>query len=85
MRGKFTIVFEVPHKQMNIIERHLNMKFADLNKRFDGGIEFYNKKIIELIEPYLIELNIKYKKLTEDEIDKLIRINIIHYLIFHEI
>ena len=75
MRGKFTIVFEVPHKQMNIIERHLNMKFADLNKRFDGGIEFYNKKIIELIEPYLIELNIKYKKLTEDEIDKLIRIN----------
>ncbi len=72
-RGYFILVFEVPYKQLDIIERLLQNYFKDLNIRFDAGIEFYNIKIIDLIEPYLTKLNIKFRKLSIDEINKLIR------------
>ena len=74
-RGYFEAVFEVPIQQMGIVERLLQDKFCELNVKYDAGTEFYNKKIITLIEPYLITLDIKYKKLSKQEISDLVRCN----------
>ena len=62
-RGYFEVVFEVPIEKMGIVERLLQNEFRELNVKYDAGTEFYDKKIITLIEPYLIKLGIKYKKL----------------------
>jgi len=74
-RGYFEAVFEVPIEKMGIIERLLQNEFRELNIKYDAGTEFYNKKIITLIEPYLITLGIKYKKLSKQEIIDLVRCN----------
>ena len=72
-RGIFDSVFEIPIEKMRIIEGLLQNEFYDLNIKYDAGTEFYNKKIISLIEPCLIKLKIQYKKLTKQEIDDLVR------------
>ena len=74
-RGNFIIVFEVPIKKMGIIERLLQYEFRTFNIRHNAGTEFYDKQIITLIEPYLINLGINYKKLSNQEIHNLLRIN----------
>jgi superfamily II DNA or RNA helicase len=74
-RGYFEVVFEVPNKKMGIVERLLQNEFRELNIKYDAGTEFYNKKIITLIEPYLMTLGINYKKLTKQEIRDLVRCN----------
>ena len=74
-RGVFQNVYEVPSKQMRIIERLLQHEYLVLNIKYDGGTEFYNKKIIDLIEPYFISNKIKYRKLTIGEIGDLLRCN----------
>ena len=72
-RGYFEAVFEV--EKMGIVERLLQNEFRELNVKYDAGTEFYNKKIITLIEPYLITIGIKYKKLSKQEISDLVRCN----------
>ena len=74
-RGYFEAVFEVPIEKMGIVERLLQNEFRELNVKYDAGTEFYKKKIITLIEPYLITLGIKYKKLSKQEISDLVRCN----------
>ena len=74
-RGYFEAVFEVPIEKMEIVERLLQNEFRELNVKYDAGTEFYNKKIITLIEPYLITIGIKYKKLSKQEISDLVRYN----------
>ena len=74
-RGYFEVVFEVPIEKMGIVERLLQNEFRKLNVKYDAGTEFYNKKIITLIEPYLITLGIKYRKLSKQEISDLVRCN----------
>ena len=74
-RGYFEAVFEVPIEKMGIVERLLQKEFRELNVKYDAGTEFYNKKIITLIEPYLITIGIKYKKLSKQEISDLVRCN----------
>ena len=74
-RGYFEAVFEVPIDKTGIIERLLQHEFRELNIKYDAGTEFYNKQIIELTEPYLINLGIKYKKLSKQEISDLTRCN----------
>lgn len=74
-RGYFEAVFEVPNEKMGIVERLLQNEFRELNVKYDAGTEFYNKKIITLIEPYLITLGIKYRKLSKQEISDLVRCN----------
>ena len=74
-RGYFEAVFEIPIEKMGIVERLLQNEFRELNVKYDAGTEFYNKKIITLIEPYLITLGIKYRKLTKQEISDLVRCN----------
>ena len=74
-RGYFEEVFEVCIEKIRIVERLLQNEFRELNVKYDAGTEFYNKKIITLIEPYLITLGIKYKKLSKQEINDLVRCN----------
>jgi len=74
-RGYFEAVFEVPIEKMGIVELLLQNEFRELNVKYDAGTEFYNKKIITLIEPYLITLGIKYRKLSKQEIIDLVRCN----------
>jgi superfamily II DNA or RNA helicase len=71
-RGYFEVVFEVLNDKTVFIERLLQNKFRELNIKNDAGTEFYNRKIITLIEPYLIKLGIRYKKLSKQEISYLI-------------
>ena len=68
-RGKFEAVFEIPLNDMGDLEILLQREFVDLNIKYDGGIEFYNKQIITLIEPYLIKLGVQYKKLSDSDIN----------------
>jgi hypothetical protein len=74
-RGYFNLVFQVPYNLVSKIEESLQYKFNIFNIKYDGGTEFFNKEIIDKIEPYLIEECIKYKKLTEEEINELVRCN----------
>jgi len=74
-RGYFEAVFEVPIEKMGFVERLLQNEFHELNIKYDAGTEFYNKKIITLIEPYLNTLRIKYKKLSNQDISDLVRCN----------
>ena len=74
-RGYFVAVFEISIKKISIIEKMIQNKFHELNIKYDAGTEFYNKKIITQIEPYLISLGIKYKKLSQQEIDNLLKFN----------
>jgi len=74
-RGYFEMVIEVPIKKVGIIERLLQFEFRELNVYYDAGTEFYNKKIISLIEPYLIAIGVRYRKLSKQEISDLVRCN----------
>jgi predicted helicase len=72
-RGYFKLVLQVEKKELSNIENLLKEKFKELNIKYDAGTEFYNKKIIKLIEPYLNNMGIKYKKLSKEEIKNLVR------------
>jgi hypothetical protein len=72
-RGQFIVVFEVPSMWMNIIERRIVIAVNDMNKHYDGGVDFYRKDIIARIEPLLILWNIQYRKLTHQEISDMIK------------
>ena len=72
-RGKFEPVFEVPIKQLGMIENLLKSKFSHLNVKLDAGTEFFNKKIITLIEQYLCKVGIQFRRLSEQEIEKMNR------------
>lgn len=68
-RGEYTLVIEIPLEKMRIIDNLFKYKFKEYNIYRGGGTEFYNRCIIDLIEPYLQELNIEYKVLTKEEIN----------------
>jgi len=73
-RGKFIMVIEIDLEIMDLLEKDFQKYFNSLclNIKFNAGVEFYDKKIIDLIIPFLDKINIKYKILTEDEINNLI-------------
>ena len=71
--GKFIIVIEIPYEKMDLIEKLLQRYFSNYNIRFNGGIEFFNKEIINHIITYLEKTNIIFKILTESEIKELVR------------
>ncbi len=71
-RGYFKAVFAILNEKIDIVEHKLQIEFNnEFNIYYDAGIEFYDKKIIDLIEPYLNTHDIKYKKLSEQEIENL--------------
>ena len=81
-RGEFVMVIEVPIKLMGIIENYLQYEFKRLGLHIqkDGGTEFFKREIINLIIPYLQELNTIFKVLSKIEISKLVRMNRIRQL-----
>lgn len=74
-RGYFEDVYEVPKEKMGTVEKILQLKFHELNVKYDAGVEFYDQKIIELIEPYLNTLSLIFRRLTKEEISILVRCN----------
>jgi predicted helicase len=74
-RGIFKIIIELELNTLDNIENKLQYYFKDYHIYFNGGIEFYDKKIINLIIPYIETLNINFKILTEDNIIKILREN----------
>ena len=80
-RGYFDPVFEIPIKKMEIVERLLQNEFKELNVKYDAGIEFFNKNIVNLIEPYLNSIGITYKKLSKHDIHNLVRFNRIRNIV----
>jgi superfamily II DNA or RNA helicase len=76
-RGNFEIVIEMSQEVTGIVEKLLQNYFNSLgfHIQYDGGTEFYKRDIICLIVPYLEKTNIKFKVLSKQEIDDLVRCN----------
>ena len=74
-RGYFELVVQIPHDKMKILEKLLQnyFKSLDLHIIFDGGTEFFKNDIIKLVIPFLQKINIKFKVLSRNEINNLIR------------
>ena len=74
-RGTYVMIIEIDLIILDNIEKQLQIYFNELNLhiKFNAGIEFYKKEIINFIIPYFDTNNIKYKILSKDEIDSLIR------------
>lgn len=74
-RGTYVMIIEIDLIILDNIEKQLQIYFNELNLhiKFNAGIEFYKKEIINFIIPYFDTNNIKYKMLSKDEIDGLIR------------
>jgi len=74
-RGTYVMIIEIDLIILDNIEKKLQIYFNELNLhiKFNAGIEFYKKEIINFIIPYFDKNNIKYKILSKDEIDGLIR------------
>ena len=73
VRGWFGTVFEVLLDELSNIKKLVKEQFQHLNYKGDGGVDFYNKKLIELIEPFLVSAKIDHKRLTNEDIHLLLR------------
>lgn len=74
-RGRFEHVYLVCAEHVDEIEKMVHREFAHINIYFDGGTEFFDASIVDLIEPFFVRERIEYKKLTDIEIDELVRVN----------
>ena len=68
-RGEYICVIEIPLDKMKLIDKSLKHYFKTFHIYKGGGTEFYNRYIIDLIEPYFKNINIPYKILTKEEIN----------------
>jgi hypothetical protein len=68
-RGEYLCVIEIPLDKMKIIDKCLKNYFKSYHIYKGGGTEFYNRCIIDLIEPYLKQINLEYKVLNKEEIN----------------
>ena len=75
-RGTYEMVLEVNLILLDDIEDQLQIYFNDLNFhiKFNAGVEFYKKEIINFIIPWFDDNEFEYKILSREEIDELIRI-----------
>ena len=74
-RGKFRLVIEISNNQIfddTYVEILLQRYFKNYHSKIDGGSEFYQNKIIDEIVPFLSTTKIKFKVLSEEEINNLI-------------
>lgn len=74
IRGKYLLVIEIK-SNIRLIDRKIRYNFRNYNKYKKGETRFYKRNIINLVIPYMESLNIKFKKLTEEEINNLIKID----------
>jgi superfamily II DNA or RNA helicase len=68
--GEFIYMIEIPLDKMKILDKYLKVCLKIYNVYvINSGTEFYDRCIIDLIEPYLRKINILYKILTKEEIN----------------
>jgi len=67
-RGEYIHIIEIPLEKMKILDKCLKSYFKSYHVYKGGGTEFYNRCIIDLIEPYLKQINMDYKIYTAEEI-----------------
>ena len=74
-RGTFEPVIEMSDKNSKIFEKMFQNYSNSLGYhiKYDGGKEFFNIKILDILIPYLDKTNIEYRILSKDEISRLIR------------
>ena len=68
-RGEYICVIEIPLDKMKIIDKCLKHYFKSFHIYKGGGTEFYDRCIIDLIEPYFKNINTPYKIFTKEEIN----------------
>ena len=74
-RGKFILAIELLNNQKyddTYVEQLLQKYFKKYHSKKNGGSEFYQNDIIDEIEPFLSTTIIKFKVLSEEEINNLI-------------
>ena len=74
-RGNFKLVIKIPKDKMKLLEKLLQNYFKSLGLHiiFDGGTEFFNVDIINLIISYLKKTTIDFNVLSAEEINNLVR------------
>lgn len=74
-RGYFSNVIEMNIKDTRIFEKLFQNFCKSLNYhvKIDGGVEFFDIKIVDILIPYLNKTNIKYRILSIEEINNLVR------------
>lgn len=68
-RGEYICVIEITLDKMKFIDKCLKNYFKSFHIYKGGGTEFYDRCIIDLLEPYFKNINIQYKILTKEEIN----------------
>jgi superfamily II DNA or RNA helicase len=71
-RGTFVVVIEIAWCQMKRIDMVLKHHFQKLNKRFDGGTEFYSRSILKYLVPF-VKSRLPCRVLSKEEVDKMER------------
>ena len=74
-RGYFKLVIEILSNDDTFVEKLLQKYFKNYHLKIDGGSEFYSTHIINEIIPFLSTTTIKFKILTQIEINNLIKLN----------
>jgi len=74
-RGFYIKIYElnINPLKLKLIDNLFKKDFKHLNIYFDGGTEFYDRCIINLIETFLIENKIDFISKTEDELKRINR------------
>jgi hypothetical protein len=71
IRGHYEAVFKVYKPHLYSIEKSLQITFEDYHRKDNNRINFFDRSILELIEPYFKKNNIHYYRLTSEEISEL--------------
>ena len=76
-RGIYVKIYElnINKQQLLFIDKVLKSEFKHLNIHYNGGLEFYDRTIIDKIEPFFIENKIKFISKNEDELARINRDN----------
>ena len=72
-RGTFIMVIEVEASILDDVEKRLQEHFKELHVFYGCGNEFFKKDIIDLIRPWFDDNDIRYRLLSVNEVDKLLR------------
>jgi len=72
IRGEFSLIIQILNYDDVFTEKLLQRYFKNYHLKRNGGTEFYNKKIMDEIIPFLEKTNIKFKVLNKEEINQII-------------
>lgn len=71
--GEYSYIIEIHLAVMHELDKRLKEHFSAININAGGGTEFYDRTIINLLEPFFITAGIWYKILTKEEISQINR------------